>query len=74
MIKTENVTINEKVFSHTWSDQGMKIHGGSPESDYDEAYDPIELGRTYTETDIPIEEETTVEEKAEAYDILMGEE
>lgn len=46
----------------------MKIHGGFPEADYDEAFDPIDSGRTYTETDIPIEGDT-----AEAIvDILTG--
>ena len=58
----------------TWSDKNVKIHGGFPEGDYDEAIDPVSMGRTYVETDIPIEqEEPTLEEKAEAYDILMGE-
>ena len=66
MIKTE--IINNLV--HTWSDIGMKIHGGFPEGDYDEAYDPIELGRTYIETDIPIESEATAEE---IVNILTGE-
>ena len=56
---------------HTWSDRGVKIHGGFPEGDYDDVYDPIDSGRTYVETDIPIED-ITIEEKAEAYDILMG--
>ena len=55
MIKTETVTIGEKQFIRTYSDRGMKIHGGFPEADYDEAFDPIDSGRTYTETDIPIE-------------------
>lgn len=72
MIKTENVVINERTFVHTYSDIGMKIHGGSPESDYDEAYDPIELGRTYIETDIPIEGEEA--EAEEIVNILTGEE
>ena len=49
----------------------MKIHGGFPEGDYDEAYDPIELGRTYTETDIPIE--TDEAEAEEIVNILTGE-
>ena len=66
MIKTK--TVNNLV--HTWSDLGMKIHGGFPEGDYDEAYDPIDRGRTYTETDIPIESETTAEE---IVNILTGE-
>ena len=67
MIKTE--TVNNAI--HTWSDLGMKIHGGFPEADYDEAYDPIDSGRTYTETDIPIDSDTTAEE---LLNILTGEE
>lgn len=66
MIKTE--TVNNLV--HTWSDLGVKIHGGFPEGDYDEAYDPIDGGRTYTETDIPVDE-TSAEE---IVNILTGEE
>jgi len=70
MIKTESVTIGGKQFIRTYSDKGMMIHGGSPEADYSEALDPAELGRTYTETDIPIEDEATAEEIVE---ILTGE-
>lgn len=66
MIKTE---ISGNIV-HTWSNLGVKIHGGFPESDYDEAYDPIETARTYVETDIPIED--LEEDKAAAYDILIG--
>lgn len=60
----------------TYSDAGFYIHGGFPEGYYEEAYDPIDAGRVYTETDIPIErddDEPTIEDKAEAYDILVGE-
>ena len=67
MIKTEIIGN----FIRTYSDLGMKIHGGMPEGDYDEAYDPIELGRTYTETDIPIEVDASAEE---IVNILTGEE
>lgn len=67
MIKTE--TIGNLI--RTYSDLGMKIHGGMPEADYDEAYDPISLGRTYTETNIPIESEEA--EAEEILDILTGE-
>ena len=67
MIKTEIIGNLIK----TYSDLGMKIHGGLPESDYDEAYDPIELGRTYTETDIPIEVDEA--EAEEIVNILTGE-
>lgn len=70
MIKTESVTIGGKQFIRTFSDKGMMIHGGSPEADYSEALDPAELGRTYTETDIPVEDEPTAEEIVE---ILTGE-
>lgn len=58
----------------TYSDAGFLIHGGFPDGDYAEAVDPIDMHREYTETDIPIEEEEepTVEDKAEAYDILVG--
>ena len=69
MIKTETVTINGTQFIRTWSDRGMMIHGGSPEADYSEALDPAELGRTYTETDTPIEEETDAEQ---ILSILLG--
>ncbi len=63
MIQTETIIINDKQYVRTYSDRGMMIHGGVPEGDYDEAVDPAELGRTYTETDIPIEgEESEAEE------------
>lgn len=65
MIKTEIIGNLVK----TYSDIGMKIHGGMPEGDYDEAYDPIDSGRTYVETDIPIEEPTA----EEIVNILTGE-
>lgn len=67
MIKTE---VLENAI-HTWSDLGMKIHGGYPEGDYDEAYDPIGSERVYTETDIPIAVEDATAE--EIVDILTGE-
>lgn len=54
----------------TYSDAGVIIHGGDPEGDYAEAYDPVE--RAYTETEIPIDPAEMLEEKARAYDILTG--
>lgn len=44
----------------TFSDQGMYIRGGFPVGLYAEAIDPVELGRTYIETDIPIEDQENV--------------
>ena len=69
MIRTETVTISGKTFIRTYSDNGMMMHGGSPEADYAEALDPADLGREYTETDIPIESESDAEE---ILNILLG--
>lgn len=71
MIKQETLTIGDKQYTRTYSDAGMMIHGGMPEGDYDEAVDPAELGRTYVETDIPIEEDEA--EAEEIVSILTGE-
>ena len=53
MIITEQLTINEKSFTKTYSDSGYYIERDGVQ--YSEAIDPSEFGRTYTETDIPIE-------------------
>lgn len=45
------------------------IRGGSPEGIYEEAVDPVSAGRTYVETDIPIEDATA----EEIVEILTGE-
>ena len=70
MIQTETLTIGDKQYTRTYSDRGMMIHGGVPEADYSEAVDLAELGRTYTETDIPIDGESEAEE---IVSILTGE-
>lgn len=70
MIKTETITINDQQFIRTYSDAGYMIHGGMPEADYTEAVDPADLGRTYTETDIPIEQDEA--EAEEIVNILTG--
>ncbi len=83
MIVTENYMIKDKPFVKTYSDKGMMIEREGVQ--YSEANDPAEFNRQYTETDIPIEVEedipedipededmTEIEEKAKAYDILMG--
>lgn len=66
-IVTETKTIDGKQYAYTYSDSGYMIHGGSPEGDYAEAYDPVGSGRTYTETDIPIDVDDS-----EALNILLG--
>lgn len=70
MIKTEHFDVNGRDFIRTYSDSGMMIHGGVPEGDYTEATDPADLGRTYTETDIPIEGDEA--EAEEILNILTG--
>ena len=72
MIITEQLTINEKPFTKTVSDNGFYIERDGVQ--YSEAIDPSELGRTYTETDIPVEAEATTEteQKAAAFDYLTG--
>ena len=70
MIITETVEINGQQCAKTYSDIGVKVHGGFPEADYDEVIDPIDSGRTYTETDIPIDSDSTAED---IVNILTGE-
>lgn len=50
MIKTETVIIDNREFVRTYSDEGKYVvrEGIS----YEEAYDPAEFNRTYTEGDI----------------------
>lgn len=55
MIITEQLTINDRPFTKNYSDSGYYIERDGVR--YSEAIDPAELGRTYTETDEPIEEE-----------------
>ena len=74
MIKTETVTMNNRTFVRTYSDTNLMIKQDSTGAVYSEAYDPVDSGRTYTETDEIIETDMTeTEEKAKAYDIIVGE-
>lgn len=61
MIKTENLTIGGREFVKTYSDLSMMIERDGVR--YSEAIDPAEFGRTYTETDEPID---TTDEATEA--------
>lgn len=55
MIKTETVTINDREFRKTYSDEGFMIERDGVQ--YSEAIDPIGFeDRIYTETDVKIEE------------------
>ena len=72
MIKTENLTINNRAFVRTYSDSGFLVERDGVR--YSEAIDPAEFNRQYTETDEPVDvvELSKTEEKARAYDILTG--
>lgn len=56
----------------TYSNNGLKIQNEKTGAVYSEAIDVENSTNSYTETDEPIETEVTVEDKAQAYDILMG--
>lgn len=66
-IVTEQINDN---LTKTYSDNGVKIHGGSPEGDYDSAIDPTAAGRSYMETSIPV---TDSEATAEDYLAALAE-
>lgn len=52
MLKTETLTYNGVEYVRTWSDLSMMIE--RDEVLYEEAIDPVDSGRTYTEIDQPI--------------------
>lgn len=68
MIVTEPYGID---LIRTYSDAGYKIRQDGTGDIYDEAIDPADSGRTYTETDIPIEEEGPSAD--EVLEVLLGE-
>lgn len=71
MIVTENFKVGERDFIRTYSNSRRYVVRDGVS--YSEACDPAELGRTYTEGDLmPDEERTDIQDKAEAYDILVG--
>lgn len=73
MIVKENIEIGSKAFVKQYSDGGFYIERDGAK--YSEAIDLADIPREYTETDEPIdsgEEQTEIEQKAEAYDYLTG--
>ena len=55
MIVKENLETSGRAFVKQYSDNGFYIERDGVQ--YSEAIDPSEFGRTYTETDIPVEDE-----------------
>ena len=79
MIKSETITINGRAFVRTYSDANLMIRQDSTGNIYSEAVDPVGSGRTYTETDTPIEQTeddrvAQLEEDSKALKILLGKE
>lgn len=58
----------------TYSNAGYKIQQDGTGDIYDEAIDPQSAGRTYTETDIPIDDGEENPDAERVLDILLGEE
>ena len=59
MIKTELIVVDGFQLRRTWSDAGFMIERDG--AMYSEAVDPAEFDRVYTETDMPVEPESTDE-------------
>ena len=79
MIVSEYLYTNGRRLVRTYSDARLMIKQDGTEIVYNETVDPVGSGRTYTETDIVIEqtEEERVaqlEEDSKALKILLGEE
>ena len=79
MIVSEYLYTNGRRLVRTYSDAHLMIKQDGTEIVYSEAVDPIGSGRTYTETDITIEQTdeervAQLEEDSKALKILLGEE
>ena len=79
MIKTEKIYVNGLALVRTYSDANLMIRQDSTDNIYSEAVDPVGSGRTYTETDTPIEQTeddrvAQLEEDSAALKIILGEE
>lgn len=68
MLLTEELTVEGRILVRTYSDQNMQIERDGVR--YAEAIDPIETGRTYTETEDPIDEGEITD--SEALRIITG--
>ena len=63
MIQRELITIHGRQLVRTYSDAGYYIERGGAR--YAEAVDPVDSGRTYTETDEPIPADPSLEGRVE---------
>lgn len=70
MIITETFYIDGKEFTRNYSDAGRYVVRDG--ISYEDACDPAEFGRTYTEGDLIPPEEVTDDEYAQIGRIMMG--
>lgn len=70
MIRTETLEKNSRTLIRTYSDRGAYIQRDGVR--YESAVDPIETGRTYTETDDIIPVETGVSERVDALETIVN--
>lgn len=70
MIQTETLTINDIPFVRTYSDSGRYVVRDG--ISYEEAIDPAEFAREYTEGDIIQNESDGYNEAEEVLNILLG--
>ena len=72
MIKTETVTMNNRTLVHTYSDANLMIKQDGTSAVYSEAYDPVDSGRTYSETEEEIPTEADSADYKTAFEIITG--
>lgn len=68
MILTENIVINDIEYKRTYSDAGFMVERDGVQ--YGAAIDPVNSNRSYTETNISIEEDATEADYLEALERL----
>lgn len=72
MIKTENIYVNGRTLVRTYSDANRMIRQDSTGNIYSEAVDPLNSGRSYTETEEEIPTPTDDADYKTAFEILIG--
>ena len=72
MIKSETITINGRTLVRTYSDANRMIRQDGTGNIYSEAVDPVDSGRTYTETEEEIAIEADSEDYKTAFEIITG--
>ena len=73
MIKAENIYVNGRTFVRTYSDANRMIQQDGTGAVYSEAYDPVDSGRTYMETEEEIATTADSEDYKTAFAIITGE-